>query len=27
MRPFDKIHLHKAFRDAVYKNDPVAHAH
>ena len=27
MVPFDKIHLHKAFRDAVYKNDPVAHAH
>jgi CubicO group peptidase (beta-lactamase class C family) len=27
MRPFDKIKLHKAFRDAVYKNDPVAHAH
>ncbi len=27
MRPFDKIHLHKTFRDAVYKNDPVAHAH
>jgi CubicO group peptidase (beta-lactamase class C family) len=27
MRPFDKVHLHKTFRDAVYKNDPVAHAH
>jgi CubicO group peptidase (beta-lactamase class C family) len=27
MKPFDKVHLHKAFRDAVYKNDPVAHAH
>jgi CubicO group peptidase (beta-lactamase class C family) len=27
MRPFDKIKLHKAFRDTVYKNDPVAHAH
>jgi CubicO group peptidase (beta-lactamase class C family) len=26
-RPFDKVHLHKTFRDAVYKNDPVAHAH
>jgi len=27
MRPFDKVHLHKAFRDAVYHNDPVALAH
>jgi len=27
MRPFDKIKLHKAFRDAVYRNDPVALAH
>ena len=27
MRPFDKVHLHKTFRDAVYKNDPIAHAH
>jgi CubicO group peptidase (beta-lactamase class C family) len=27
MRPFDKVHLHKAFRDAVYRNDPVALAH
>jgi CubicO group peptidase (beta-lactamase class C family) len=27
MRPFDKVHLHKAFRDAVYYNDPVALAH
>jgi CubicO group peptidase (beta-lactamase class C family) len=27
MRPFDKVKLHKTFRDAVYKNDPVAHAH
>jgi CubicO group peptidase (beta-lactamase class C family) len=27
MRPFDKVHLHKTFRDAVYKNDPVALAH
>jgi CubicO group peptidase (beta-lactamase class C family) len=27
MKPFDKVHLHKTFRDAVYKNDPVAHAH
>jgi CubicO group peptidase (beta-lactamase class C family) len=27
MRPFDKVGLHKAFRDAVYRNDPVALAH
>jgi CubicO group peptidase (beta-lactamase class C family) len=27
MRPFDKVHLHKTFRDAVYKNDPIALAH
>jgi CubicO group peptidase (beta-lactamase class C family) len=27
MRPFDKVKLHKAFRDAVYRNDPVALAH
>ena len=27
MRPFDKVQLHKTFRDAVYKNDPIAHAH
>jgi CubicO group peptidase (beta-lactamase class C family) len=27
MRPFDKVHLHKTFRDAVYYNDPVALAH
>jgi CubicO group peptidase (beta-lactamase class C family) len=27
MRPFDKIKLHKAFRDAVYRNDPLALAH
>jgi CubicO group peptidase (beta-lactamase class C family) len=27
MRPFDKVHLHKTFRDAVYRNDPVALAH
>jgi CubicO group peptidase (beta-lactamase class C family) len=27
MRPFDKVKLHKTFRDAVYQNDPVAHAH
>ena len=27
MRPFDKVHLHKAFRDAVYRNDPMALAH
>jgi CubicO group peptidase (beta-lactamase class C family) len=27
MRPFDKVHLHKTFRDAVYHNDPVALAH
>jgi CubicO group peptidase (beta-lactamase class C family) len=27
MRPFDKVKLHKAFRDAVYRNDPVAFAH
>jgi CubicO group peptidase (beta-lactamase class C family) len=27
MRPFDKVHLHKTFRDAVYRNDPLALAH
>jgi CubicO group peptidase (beta-lactamase class C family) len=27
MRPFDKVHLHKTFRDAVYYNDPMALAH
>jgi CubicO group peptidase (beta-lactamase class C family) len=27
MYPFDRVHLHKAFRDAVYRNDPVALAH
>jgi CubicO group peptidase (beta-lactamase class C family) len=27
MRPFDKVGLHKAFRDAVYRNEPVAFAH
>jgi CubicO group peptidase (beta-lactamase class C family) len=27
MRPFDKVHLHKTFRDAVYYSDPVALAH
>jgi CubicO group peptidase (beta-lactamase class C family) len=27
MRPFDKVQLHKTFRDAVYRNDPVALAH
>jgi CubicO group peptidase (beta-lactamase class C family) len=27
MRPFDKVKLHKAFRDAVYRNDPIAFAH
>ena len=27
MRPFDKVKLHKTFRDAVYRNDPVAFAH
>ena len=27
MRPFDKVKLHKTFRDAVYRNDPVALAH
>jgi CubicO group peptidase (beta-lactamase class C family) len=27
MRPFDKVRLHKTFRDAVYRNDPVALAH
>jgi CubicO group peptidase (beta-lactamase class C family) len=27
MVPFDKVKLHKAFRDAVYRNDPVALAH
>ena len=27
MRPFDKVKLHKGFRDAVYRRDPVALAH
>jgi CubicO group peptidase (beta-lactamase class C family) len=27
MRPFDRVHLHKTFRDAVYRNDPAALAH
>jgi CubicO group peptidase (beta-lactamase class C family) len=27
MRPFDRVKLHKTFRDAVYRNDPVALAH
>lgn len=27
MKPFDRVHLHKTFRDAVYRNDPVAFAH
>jgi CubicO group peptidase (beta-lactamase class C family) len=27
MRPFDKVHLHKAFRDAVYYHDQQALAH
>ena len=27
MRPFDKVKLHKTFRDAVYRNDPIALAH
>ena len=27
MRPFDKVKLHKTFRDAVYRNDPLALAH
>ena len=27
MKPFDRVHLHKAFRDAVYRNDPIALAH
>jgi CubicO group peptidase (beta-lactamase class C family) len=27
MRPFDKVHLHKTFRDAVYYHDPQALAH
>jgi CubicO group peptidase (beta-lactamase class C family) len=27
MRPFDQVKLHKTFRDAVYRNDPVALAH
>ncbi len=27
MRPFDKVGLHKTFRDAVYRNDPIALAH
>ena len=27
MRPFDRVKLHKTFRDAVYRNDPLALAH
>jgi CubicO group peptidase (beta-lactamase class C family) len=27
LRPFDKVKLHKTFRDAVYRNDPLALAH
>jgi len=27
MKPFDKVRLHKSFRDAVYRNDPLALAH
>ena len=27
VRPFDRVKLHKSFRDAVYRNDPVALAH
>jgi len=27
IKPFEKVNLHKAFRDAVYRNDPVALAH
>jgi CubicO group peptidase (beta-lactamase class C family) len=27
MRPFDQVKLHKTFRDAVYRNDPLALAH
>jgi CubicO group peptidase (beta-lactamase class C family) len=27
MKPFDRVGLHKAFRDAVYRNDPLALAH
>jgi CubicO group peptidase (beta-lactamase class C family) len=27
MRPFDKVKLHKTFRDAVYRNDPQSLAH
>jgi CubicO group peptidase (beta-lactamase class C family) len=27
MEPFDRVHLHKTFRDAVYRNDPLALAH
>ena len=27
MEPFDRVHLHKTFRDAVYRNDPIALAH
>ena len=27
MKPFDRVHLHKLFRDAVYRNDPQALAH
>ena len=27
MEPFDRVHLHKSFRDAVYRNGPIALAH
>ncbi len=27
MQPFDEVRLHKSFRDAVYRNDPLALAH
>jgi len=27
MEPFDRVRLHKTFRDAVYRNDPIALAH
>jgi CubicO group peptidase (beta-lactamase class C family) len=27
MKPFDKVRLHKSFRDAVYRNDPLSLAH
>jgi CubicO group peptidase (beta-lactamase class C family) len=27
MKPFDRVRLHKSFRDAVYRNDPLALAH